>query len=155
MPKINMPIIGAMYRKGYITTTMRTMGTLIDSGVSMLETIAITRSVVDNYYYEQLFDKVDEQLRKGNLLSDSIKGSDLYPHTVVQMILAGERGGQMGPVMKRLADFCEQDLNNAVKTATQFIEPLLVIFMGVFIGGVVMALLLPIFSLSRVISGSS
>ena len=153
--KINAPIIGAMYRKGYITTTMRTMGTLIDSGVSMLETIAITRSVVDNYYYEQLFDKVDEQLRKGNLLSDSIRGSDLYPHTVVQMILAGERGGQMGPVMKRVADFCEQDLNNAVKPATQLIEPLLVVFMGVFIGGVVMALLLPIFSLSRVISGAS
>lgn len=152
--RINSPIIGPMYRKGYITTTMRTMGTLIESGVSMLETIAITRSIVDNHYYEQLFDRVDEQLRKGNLLSDSLKGSDLFPHSVVQMILAGERAGQMGPVMNRVADFCEKDLNSAIKTATTLIEPLLVVFMGVFIGGVVMALLLPIFSLSRVISGS-
>lgn len=152
--KINTPIIGPMFRKGYITTTMRTMGTLIDSGVSMLETIAITRSIVDNHYYEHLFDSVDEQLRKGNLLSDSLKGSDLYPHSVVQMILAGERAGQMGPVMNRVADYCEKDLNSAIKTATTLIEPLLVVFMGVFIGGVVMALLLPIFSLSRVISGS-
>ncbi len=152
--RINSPVIGPMFRKGYITTTMRTMGTLIDSGVSMLETIAITRSIVDNHYYEQLFDRVDEQLRKGNLLSDSLKGSDLYPHSVVQMIFAGERAGQMGPVMNRVADFCEKDLNSAIKTATTLIEPLLVVFMGVFIGGVVMALLLPIFSLSRVISGS-
>ncbi len=153
--KIHSPVIGSMFRKGYITTTMRTMGTLIDSGVSMLETIAITRSVVDNHYYEQLFDNVDEQLRKGNLLSDSLKGSDLYPHSVVQMILAGERAGQMGPVMSRVADFCEKDLNNAIKMATTLIEPALVVFMGVFIGGVVMALLLPIFSLSKVISGGS
>lgn len=153
--KINLPIVGPMFRKAYITITMRTLGTLIDSGVSMLESIAITRSVVDNHYYEQLLDKVDEQLRKGNLLSDSLKGSDLYPHSVVQMVLAGERAGQMGPVMNRVADFCDKDLNNAIKAATALIEPALVIFMGIFIGGVVMALLLPIFSLSRVISGSS
>ncbi len=153
--KINTPIIGPMYRKGYITVTMRTMGTLIDSGVSMLETIAITRSIVGNHYYEELLHNVDEHLRKGNLLSDSLKGSDLYPHSVVQMILAGERAGQMGPVMDRVADFCEKDLNDAIKTMTTLIEPALVVFMGVFIGGVVMALLLPIFSLSRVISGAS
>jgi type II secretory pathway component PulF len=71
------------------------------------------------------------------------------------MVLAGERGGQMGPVMSRVADFCEKDLNNAIKMATTLIEPALVVFMGVFIGGVVMALLLPIFSLSKVISGGS
>ena len=151
--RINLPIIGHMYRKAYTTVTMRTMGTLIDSGVSMLETVAITRSVVDNHYYEELLDKVDEQLRKGNLLSDCLRGSDLYPHSVIQMVLAGERGGQMGPVMSRVADFCEKDLNNAIKMATTLIEPALVVFMGIFIGGVVMALLLPIFSLSKVISG--
>ncbi len=153
--RINLPIIGPMYRKAYTTVTMRTMGTLIDSGVSMLETVAITRSVVDNHYYEELLDKVDQQLRKGNLLSDCLRGSDLYPHSVIQMVLAGERGGQMGPVMSRVADFCEKDLNNAIKMATTLIEPALVVFMGVFIGGVVMALLLPIFSLSKVISGGS
>lgn len=152
--KINFPLVGSMYRKAYITTTMRTMGTLIDSGVSMLETISITRNIVDNHYYEQLLDKVDQQLRKGHLLSESLKGSDLYPHTIVQMVLAGEKAGQMGSVMGRVADFCEKDLNNAVKTTTQLIEPALVIFMGFFIGGVVTALLLPIFSLSRVISGA-
>ena len=150
--RINLPIIGPMYRKAYTTVTMRTMGTMIDSGVSMLETVALTRNVVNNHYYEELMDKVDEQLRKGNLLSDCLRGSDLYPHSVIQMVLAGERGGQMGPVMSRVADFCEKDLNDAIKVATTLIEPALVVFMGVFIGGVVMALLLPIFSISKIVS---
>jgi len=153
--KLNSPILGSMYRKAYVTRSMRTMGTMIDSGVSMLETVDITRNIMDNYYYEEVLDRVDEQLQRGNLLSDSLKGTNLFPHTLVQMIASGERAGQMGPVMNRVADFCEQDLKNAMKTATQLIEPMLVIFMGVFIGVIVISLLLPIFSLSKVVARSA
>ncbi len=152
--QINTPVFGEMFRKANITTSTRTMGTLLEAGVSMLETIAITRDNVTNHYYAVLFQRVDDNLRKGNLLSDSLKGTDLFPRTVVQMIQAGERAGQMGPVMGRIADFCDRDLDNAIHTAVQLVQPALVVFMGVFIGGVVMALLLPIFSLSRVIAGT-
>lgn len=150
--KINLPLVGHMYRKAYITRCMRTMGTLIDSGVSMLDTVEITRNIVDNHYYAEVLEQINEHLQKGNLLSDSLRGSPLFPHTLVQMIVAGERAGQIGPVMNRVADFCEKDLENAMKSTTQLIEPMLVIFMGVFIGGVVISLLLPIFTLSRVVA---
>lgn len=151
--KLNVPVIGPMFRKAYVARSMRTMGTMIDSGVSILETVAITRNVVDNHYYRELFKDVDAKLQKGAMLSEALRGTDLFPRTVIQMVLAGERAGQIGSVMNRIADFCEADLNNAIKASTQLIEPVLVIVMGTFIGGVVVALLLPIFTLSKVVTG--
>lgn len=150
--RISMPMIGPMYRRAYITRCMRTMGTLIDSGVSMLDTVAITQNSVDNHYYYELFKHVDEHLTKGRMLSESLKGNPLFPHTLVQMVLAGERAGQLGPVLNRIADFCEDDLNNSIKSLINMIEPTLVIFIGTFIGAIAIALLMPIFTLSRVVA---
>ncbi len=151
--KIHLPIVGPMYRKSCLSRCMRTMGTLIDSGVSMLDTITIAQNTVENHFYEAVFDRVYERLQKGNLLSDSLRGSALFPHSVVQMVLAGERSGQMGPVMNRVADFCDQDLRHEISSVTQLIEPMLVVVMGILIGGAVIAMLLPILRLSTVISG--
>ncbi|MCG3137888.1 MAG: Type II secretion system protein F [Phycisphaerae bacterium] len=153
--KLSVPIVGAMYRKAYITNVMRTMGTMIDAGVSMLDTVAITRNIVDNFYYHELLSRVEERLQKGNMLSDSLRGTNLIPHTIVQMILAGERAGQMGPVMNRIADFCERDLNNAVKQSTSMIEPLLVVLVGGFVGAVAIALMLPVFKMSQIAHGGN
>ena len=76
----------------------------------------------------------------------------MIPRTVVQMVDAGERTGKLGPVMNRVADFCEDDLKIAVKTVTSMIEPIMIIVMGILIGGIAMALLLPVFSLSKVVA---
>jgi type IV pilus assembly protein PilC len=151
--KIRTWLIGPMYRRAYLTRAARTLGTLVDSGVAMMDAVQITRNVVGNHYYELLFDHVGRQLQKGLLLSDALKGSPLLPHSIVQMILAGERTGQLGTVLERVADYCDQELEHVVLTVTRVIEPALVIFIGTFIGSIAISLLLPIFSISRVAAG--
>jgi len=76
----------------------------------------------------------------------------LMPPPVCQMVAAGERTGKLAPVLDRVAGFCEEDLDTAIKTATSFIEPLMIVVMGVIVGGIAMALLLPVFSLSKVVA---
>ncbi len=152
--KLNIPIIGPMMKQLYVTRAMRTMGTMISAGVPMLDMIAIAREVTHNRFYERLWDHVDGQLRQGVQLSQALHDSDLMPSSIVRMIHSGEKAGRLGGVMDRVATFTEHDFDEAVKRTTQFIEPAMVAFMGGLIGFVAISLLLPIFSVGRVMSGS-
>lgn len=152
--KINTPVIGPMMRQLYVTRAMRTMGTMISAGVPMLDLIAICRAVTDNVYFARLWDRVDEGVRQGVQLSATIDDSDLIPTPIVRMIHSGEKAGRVGEVLDRVAEFTEQDFDEAVKRTTRMVEPAMVAFMGLLIGFVAISLLLPIFSIGRVMSGS-
>ena len=151
--KLNLPIARNLYGELYVTRACRTMGTLISAGVSMLEMIPIIKQVTNNIYFDRLWDDVDERLRQGDQLSAPLFASTLFPRTVVQMIYAGEKSGQLGTVLGRVADFTEGEFDQTVKTTTQFIEPLMVAVMGGVIGFVAISLLLPIFNVGNVVSG--
>jgi len=151
--KLNTPVFGKLFSQLYLTRACRTMGTMISAGVSMLDMIAIVKQVTNNTYFEDLWNEVDERLRQGAQLSDPLFTSKLIPRSISQMIYSGEKSGRLGQVVTRIAEFTEEEFDDAVKTATQFVEPLIVSFMGLLIGFVAISLLLPIFTVSRVVAG--
>lgn len=148
---LHFPIIGKMLHKSLVTRSLHTLGTLIDSGVSVLDAVAITRRVTQNHYFTELWQQVDTELQHGQQLSGPLFKSDLFPRPVVQMVEAGERSGSIGPVMKRVSTFLEEDLNRAIQNATRLIEPIMIVIMGSVVGSIAIALLLPIFSMSKVV----
>ncbi|MFW6061086.1 MAG: type II secretion system F family protein, partial [Phycisphaeraceae bacterium] len=150
--KLNLPIIGKLFAKLYITRGCRTMGTLINAGVPILDMVNIVRQVTHNVFYEDLWDEVDERLRQGSQLSEALFTSPLIPRSVAQMIHSGEKAGRLGPVVERIAEHTEEEFDEQVKQTTQFIEPALVAIMGAVIGFVAIALLLPIFSVGQVVA---
>ena len=150
--RINTPVIGSMYRKSCLARSMRTMATMVSSGVSMLDGLAITAEVSGNQFYRRIWYDVAERVKEGSTLSDHLRTCPLVPHTVTQMVSAGERTGRLGNVMNRIADYCEDDLRVAVKAVTSMIEPAMIIVMGLVIGGIAMALLLPVFNISRIMT---
>ena len=149
--KINMPIIGRMFQKFYLARSVRTIGTMIASGITIPEAVRLAHGVTGNSYFNALWGRADESLQAGAQLSDPLFASALVPNTVVQMIATGEKTGRLGVVMERIASFCESDLRNTVKTVTAILEPLMIMVMGVIIGGIAMAVLLPVFSISKVL----
>ena len=151
--KLNTPLIGSVFSKLYLSRACRTMGTMLAAGVSVLDMVDITRQVTNNYFYHRLWDNVSEQLQRGAQLSDVFFESKLVPRSISQMVFSGEKSGRLGAVMDKVAGFPEAELDDTIKTTTQFIEPLLVGTMGIVIGFVAISLLLPIFSVGRVMSG--
>jgi len=148
--KLKAPIFGDLFSKLYVTRATRTMGTMINAGVPVLDMVSIVRSVTANALYEDLWDDVDERLRRGAQLSDALFESPLIPRSVAQMIYAGEKSGRLGPTMEKIAGFTEEEFDEQVKTTTNLIEPMMVAVMGGIVGFVAIALLLPIFSVSTV-----
>ena len=151
--KLNLPIIGPLFRKLYVTRSMRTLGTMVEAGVPILDMIPIVRAVTNNTKYDVFWDDVDQRLRNGSQLSAPFFTSDLIPRSVAQMVFAGEKSGRMGEVMYKVADYTEEEFDEQVKAATNYIEPAMVVTLGAIIGFVAIALLLPIFQVSKVASG--
>ncbi len=151
--KISLPIVGPMFRKACMARGFRTMATMVSTGVSMLNGLDITARVSGNYYFARIWRKVAESVEEGSHLSLELFEDPLIPRTIAQMVDAGERTGKLDMVMDRVAKFCEDDLKIAVKTVTSMIEPIMIIFMGLIVGGIAMALLLPIFNMSKVMRG--
>jgi len=150
--RINLPVIGRMYRRAYLARSLRTMATMVATDVGMLDGLGITAQVAGNYYYQKIWIDLAEGVKEGASLSEQLFRFKLIPRTISQMIAAGERTGRMATVMNRVAGFCEDELRLAVKTVTSMIEPLMIVIMGLIIGGIAVALLLPIFSLSKVVA---
>lgn len=150
--RLNTPVLKTMYRQLYITRMARTMGTLLAAGVSLLDIIDLCRGVTNNSYYDDLWDDVCVAIRDGNQLSDAMVGSSLIPPNVVSMIIAGERSSRLSDVMDKIAQFGEEELDTAVRETTAYIEPIMIVMMGVLVGGVALALLLPVFSMGNVVS---
>jgi len=150
--KLATPIIGGMYHKVYLARSLRTMATMVSSGVAMLDGLAITAQASGSHCYEGMWKGLIEDIKQGSTLSDKLFQSGLVPRTIAQMIYAGEKTGKLATVMNRAAAFCEDDLRVAVKTVTSMIEPAMIIVMGAIVGGIAISLLMPVFSISRIIA---
>ena len=151
--RLRIPGVRTMYTHLYVTRVTRTMATLLSAGVNVLDVIDICRGVTGNVYYSDLWDSMEQGVREGRQISDAVFKSSLIPPNVASMIAAGERSGQLSEVMDRISDFSQEELDGSVGRVTTYIEPIMIIFMGVLIGGVATALLLPIFNMGRVMSG--
>lgn len=147
--RLGTPLVGKLFHKTYLTRGLRTLGTMIQSGVSMLDAVQLTSGVCGSRLYEQMWLDARDRLQTGQQLSEAIGDKGLVPRAVIKMLAAGEKSGQLGPVMERVAIFCDSELTIAIKTMTSLIEPAIVMFLGTVVGGLVLALLLPIFTISK------
>ncbi len=148
--KINFPIIGNMTRKVTLSRSVRTLGTMVASGVSMLEAIKLTAEVASNWYYEQAWLRVLDEVTQGQRISEALQEErDLFPSTLVQMIGAGEETGKLDVVLGKVSSFYDKEVETSLKATTSMIEPLMICAMGVIVGTIALGLLLPIFQLSR------
>lgn len=150
---LKIPIMGRLVRQLHLTRACRTMATMLSAGVSMLDMVAIVRQVTPNQKFQQLWDEVDERLRRGEQLSATLFESNLIPRSISQMVYSGERSGRLSKVLDRIADFTEAEFDSVVKTSTQFIEPVMVVVMGSVVGFIAIALLMPIFTMGKVVAG--
>lgn len=146
---LHVPILGPMFHKTYLSRSLRTLGTMIQNGVVMLDGVELTRDACGSLRYEKLWNDAFSALQQGRQLSDTLAESPLVPRPITQMVMAGERGGRLGAVLERVAAHCEAELSVAIKTATSMLEPLIIGILGTVVGGLVIALLLPIFTISR------
>lgn len=146
--KINLPLIGPMTRKVVISRSVRTLGTMLSSGIPMLDALKLTSEVAGNVHYERLWDQVSEEVTCGNQVCESLGKSTLFPPMLIQMVSAGEQTGKLGQVLERVSNYYDQEVETSLKAVTSVIEPILITVMGVVVGTIGMALLLPIFSLS-------
>jgi len=150
--KLHVPIFGPMFHKLHLSRSLSTMGTMLTAGVQMMDCLQIVKEVSGNHYYATLWEEVKDKVQNGSQLSEPLVKSPLIPKSVAQMILSGEKTGELPNVLNRVSIYMEEDLRTAIKTATQFIEPVMIGMMGVMIGGVAIAMLMPILTISKVMS---
>lgn len=147
--KINAPLLGPMSRKVAIGRSIRTLGTMMGSGIPVLDALKLSADVSGNYYYEQMWSYVSQQVVEGQQIHESLAGNPLFPQMLVQMVSAGERTGRLGQVLERVSDFYEQEVETSLKGLTAMLEPIMITVMGGVVGTIGMAIMLPIFSLSK------
>lgn len=145
--KLKLPLIGSLIRKSAIARFTRTLGTLISSGVSILDALEITAKTSGNRVIQDAIRKSVVSIAEGETITQPLKESGVFPPMVCQMISVGERTGGLDDMLQKIADFYEEEVDAAVSALTSIIEPVIVVFMGVVIGGILIAMYLPMFDI--------
>src|SRR6202790_2155612 len=144
---LRLQVIGLLMRKIAVARFTRTLGTLIASGVPTLEDLDITARTAGNAVVERALQQVRKSLEEGKSLTEPLKDSEVFPGMVTQMISVGEQTGAMDAMLQKIADFYEEEVDAAVKDLLTALEPVMIVFLGVVVGGVVISMYLPLFSL--------
>ncbi len=151
---LKLPLIGVLLRKIAVARFTRTLGTLISSGVPILEGLDITARTSGNAVIERAITQVRKSVEAGRNLVDPLKETEVFPGMVTQMIGVGEQTGAMDAMLQKIADFYEEEVDAAVKDLLTAMEPMMIVFLGVVVGGIVISMYLPIFSLIAKLGGS-
>jgi type IV pilus assembly protein PilC len=144
---LKLPLIGILLRKIAVARFTRTLGTLISSGVPILEGLDITGRTAGNAVVEKALNYVRTSVEAGKNLADPLKETNVFPGMVTQMIGVGEQTGAMDAMLQKIADFYEEEVDSAVKDLLSALEPMMIVFLGVVVGGIVISMYLPLFSL--------
>jgi type IV pilus assembly protein PilC len=149
--KLRFPIFQRMFRALYISRSLHTMGELVNAGVPMLDTLAITGDISGNRLFRRLWRNVYTSVKQGKKIAMPLNKSNLLPKAVIQMIAAGEESGKLGEVLDQISAYYSKQLKEVIKTVTSMIEPVMIILMGSVVGFIAMAIILPIFKLSTLV----
>ncbi len=150
---LKLPIFGMLLRKIAVARFTRTLGTLITSGVPLLEALSITARTSGNAVIENAILKVRKAIEEGRNITDPLRETEIFPNMVTQMIGVGEQTGAMDAMLSKIADFYEDEVDAAVKDMLTLLEPVIIAFLGVVVGGIVVSLYLPLFSLIGKLAG--
>ena len=144
---LKLPVLGMLMRKIAVARFTRTLGTLISSGVPILEGLDITARTSGNAVVERAISKTRKAVEAGRSLVDPLKETEVFPGMVTQMIAVGEQTGAMDAMLQKIADFYEEEVDAAVKDLLTALEPVMIVFLGLVVGGIVISMYLPLFSL--------
>ncbi len=148
-----LPVIGMLIRKVAVAKFTRTMGTMLSSGVAILDALDITAKTSGNKTIEMALYDVRSSIAEGQTMAEPLSESGVFPPMVCQMISVGESTGALDAMLSKIADFYDEEVDQAVENLTSLIEPFMLVFLGVTIGGLVISMYLPIFKLAGAISG--
>jgi len=149
--QLNFPLFGPLFRKVYLSRGLRLIGTMAGAGVSLVDCVKTAGDLTANSNFKDLWDEVSLQIQAGKQFSEPLFRSNLVPRSVSQMLHSAERSGKLAKVMEQVAGFAEAELKQTIADLTRYIEPIMIAVMGAIIGSVVIALMLPIFTISKVI----
>jgi len=151
--KLATPVAKRMFRALYISRSLHTFGELINAGVPLLDTISITGDISGNRMYRSMWRSVHASVQQGKTIQSQLTKSKLLPRSVIQMISAGEESGRLGEVLEEVSAYYHRLLKDVIKTVTSMIEPIMIVLMGSVVGFIAMAIILPIFKMSSLVSG--
>ncbi|MBX3363286.1 MAG: type II secretion system F family protein [Phycisphaeraceae bacterium] len=150
--KLNIPVMRGMFRSLYISRSLQTMGQLINAGVPMLDTLSITGDVSGNRMFKAMWGRVYASVKQGKKIAAPLIKDAMMPKAVCQMISAGEESGKLGEVLDQISGFYAKQLKDHIKAVTGLIEPVMILIMGTIVGFIAMAIILPIFKMSQIVS---
>lgn len=150
--KFNMPVFGPIFRKVAVSRFSRTLSVLVKSGVPILSALDIVSRTAGNKLVERAVNHAMEEIKKGENIAEPLAASEVFPPMVTKMIAVGEESGKLEVMLSKISDFYDSQVDAAVSGLTSMIEPLLIAFLGIVVGGIVICMFLPIFKLSEVVS---
>ncbi|HPS40711.1 MAG TPA: type II secretion system F family protein [Candidatus Woesebacteria bacterium] len=145
---LKIPILGVLKQKTVLTDFTRTLSLLLSAGVSLLEALDIVASAIDNAVYRDELKEASKQVEKGVTLSDAIARYDNFPPILYQMVSVGEETGKLDEILSKVSEYFEKESEYAIKNLTAAIEPIIMIVLGLGVGFIVIAIIMPIYSLT-------
>jgi type IV pilus assembly protein PilC len=150
---LKMPVIGMLLRKVAVAKFTRTMGTMLSSGVAILEALDIVAKTSGNRVVENAIYSVRSGISEGRTMADPLQLSGVFPAMVCQMIAVGESTGALDAMLEKIADFYDEEVDQAVENLTAMIEPMMIVFLGIVVGGLIVSMYLPIFKMAGAVGG--
>jgi type IV pilus assembly protein PilC len=150
---LNLPVVGTLLRKIAVGRFTRTLGTLITSGVPILEGLSITAKTSGNAVLEEALMKVRKAIEEGRTIVDPLRECGVFPNMVTQMIGVGEATGAMDSMLQKIADFYEEEVDAATKDMLAMLEPVIIGILGISVGGIVISLYMPLFAMIAKLAG--
>jgi type IV pilus assembly protein PilC len=150
---LKLPVFGNLLKKTAVARFTRTLGTMISSGVPILDALEIVAKTSGNVILEEIIYEVRSSIAEGQTIAEPLSEADIFPRMVVQMISVGEATGALDTMLNKIADFYDDEVDAAVEALTSMLEPLLMVFLGGSIGGLVIAMYLPIFQMAAAMGG--
>lgn len=151
--KLNMPLFGNVQRKSAISRFSRTLGTLVTSGVPILQALNITRETAGNVIVAAAIDKVHDAVKEGDSIVQPLEQSKVFPSMVISMVDVGEETGQLPDMLLKIADVYDDEVDNAVSALTSMLEPIMIVILAVVVGTIVLALFMPLVKIIQGMSG--
>jgi len=152
--RIKLPIFGVIAHKICLARFTRTLSSLIRSGVPILEVLAIVQNTVGNVVMENAVKTASSDIERGESISAALSKHPVFPTMIIRMVTAGEQTGKIDTMLERISDFLDEEIETTLSGLTSLIEPILIVFLGVMVGGIAICMFLPIFKMTEIINGS-
>jgi len=148
--RLNLPAIGNLERKSAVSRFSQTLSTLLSSGVTILDALSITAKTAGNAVLEKGLMRTLEKITGGQTIAEPLKETGVFPPMVIHMIAVGEKTGDLSGMLSKIAQFYNEEVDAAVDALTSMLEPIMIVVMGAFIGGILIAMYMPMFSMMDV-----